>query len=307
MKISKIFAGISSLAIIAAMAIPAAAGDGAPIDPLPDGWKVDAKKTMASRFLIGSENDSPVFAENNSDNWNKIKSATKYRITITGDYFGEDGWDASGSITTNSTITGWSQADFSIGAGALNEDGTVNTAKNTDVTIYVSGNKYTIERTYDGGMFADDEANDTTNFCSLIVQSFNEDTTKSWGIEGVELLDANGNAVYSVGTVAGGDVYDPTGSGSTSTSSSSDDSTASSTSDSSSSSSGSTSSSGTSKSSGGTASVSSSGTKSSGSGSSSTKGSSSSSDKTANTGAAAGLALAGIALAGAAFVVSKKK
>lgn len=306
MKISKVFAGVSALAIAAVMAVPAAAGKGAPITPLPDGWSLDAKKTMASRFLIGSENDGSAFSENTADNWNKIKSATKYRITVSGDYFGEEGWDASGSINTNSTTGGWDQADWSIGAGALNEDGTVNTEKNTDVKIYVSGNKYTIERTYDSGMFASDDSNDTTNFCSLVVQSFNEDETKSWGIEGVELLDASGNVVFSEGTVAGGDEYDPTGSGSSTSSTSSGDST----SDSASGSSSSTGSTGSSKSSGGTASVSSSGTKSSGSASgssSSTKGSSSSSDSAANTGAAAGLALAGIALAGAAFVVSKKK
>lgn len=320
MKISKILAGVSSMAIVAAMAIPAAAGNGAPIG-VPEGWTLDAKKTMASRFIIGNPEDGSML-ENTQENWEKMFTATTVRVTIQGDYFGEEDWAADGSIVLNQNYWGWSQVDWNLGAGCynMNDDGTikeVNPEKNANVSkVYVDGNKYTIEITGPGFCKAngiEPETNEliafmktaqekdgwdlSADFLSLNVQCFNEDATKSWNILGFEFVDANGGVVLNEGEVAMGDVYDPAaaiGGGSSNTDTSSD-STGDKTSDSTSGDKTSNTTPANSTTSGGKTSTTSSSSNKSGS------------DKTADTGAATGVALAGIALAGAAFVISKKK
>lgn len=322
MKISKILAAVSAMAVAASLAIPASAGKGAPIGVPGNGWTLDAKKTLATRTLIGEEKDSPAFGANEDATWEKLFPASVARITVQGDYFGEEGWDASGSIVITSHSLGWGQVDWQLGAGCynMNDDGTikeVNPEKNEFVNkIYVKdGNKYTIEVTLKGlndslttntdigaetGFFtvnktyAEGLGQEYANVC---VQSFNEDTTKSWNVIGFELADANGNSVFKEGDVAMGDVYDPAAAlngGDTKTDDKSSDDSKSSDDKSGSAASGSAAS----------------GSASTTSGSSSSKGSSKStsgSDSSSDTGAASGLALAGIALAGAAFVISKKK
>lgn len=327
MKISKILASISALAVVAAMAIPAAAGDGAPIG-IPDGWVLDKKQTMATRFIVGAVEDGAML-ENTPETWEKLFSATAMRVTITGDDFGQEGWEGSGALVLNQNYWGWSQVDWNIGDSLYNknDDGSyaeVNPDKNLNITnIYVSGNKYTLEiagpdfceavaiepatDTLLGFLKAaqDNEAYDLTQeFLSINVQSFDEDTTKGWNILGFELVDAAGNRVVGEGEVAMGDLYNPEAAvngGSTGGDTTGDSSTGDTTGGSS-----------TGSANGGSASGSTnSGSSTSTSGnkkpSTSTSTSTSTSDKTADTGAAEGLALAGIALAGAAFVISKKK
>ncbi|MGN1134263.1 MAG: hypothetical protein ACI4RN_07405 [Oscillospiraceae bacterium] len=326
MKISKIFAGVSAAAIMAAMAIPAAAGDGAPITAS-DRWKLEAKDTRATVTLIGDEKDNPMLGENKEETWDKLFPATTARITVQGDYFGEENWEASGSIVVTGHMLGWGQVDWSLGPGGyLKEDGTVNAEKNKDINkIYVDGNKYTIEANLQGFISADKTDMDisgetglytaekqyssglTQDYANFVVQSFNMDSTKGWSIIGFELVDDNGNKVVSDGEVTMGDVYYENGKyndGNSSTagasSSTTDASSAASTTSGDKASASTNNSTKTNTTSGTT-------TTTSASKSGSTTGSSSSKDTSANTGAASGLALAGIALAGTALVISKKR
>ncbi|MGN1113669.1 MAG: hypothetical protein ACI4RC_00920 [Oscillospiraceae bacterium] len=331
MKISKIFAGLSAAAIMAAMAIPAAAGDGAPIKAS-DKWKLEAKDTRATVTLLGDEKDNPMLGKNEQATWDELFKATTARITVQGDYFGEENWEASGSIVVTAHMLGWGQVDWSLGPGGyLNEDGTVNTEKNKDISkIYVDGNKYTIEANLQSFISADKTDADISgetglytiekqyasgldqDYANFVVQSFNQDSTKGWSILGFELVDDNGNKIASDGEVAMGDVYyadgkyadqDASAGSSKSDSDSKGDAASNSDSDSKSSSTGS-SAKGSSTTGGSTSGTSTSGS-TSGTSASSSKGSSS--DSSANTGAASGLALAGIALAGTALVIAKKR
>ncbi|MGN1134271.1 MAG: hypothetical protein ACI4RN_07445 [Oscillospiraceae bacterium] len=322
MKLSKIFAGASAAVLMAAMAIPAAAGDGAPIGVI-DKWELDGKKTLASRYLIGAEENTPYFEKNEQSAWDKLFTATTVRITVQGDYFGEDGWDASGSIVLNSTMDNWDQVDWQLGKGCynLNDDGSikgVNEEKNKHIAkIYVSDNKYTIEANLDSFALQDnlfqfekEKGGDLSgDFASINVQSFNEDTTKGWNLIGCELLDSNGGEVYKEGEVALGDVYYADGKYNDGNSSSTADTNSNTTDASSAASttSGDKAKSSTTSSSGSTGATSGTTSTTSASKSGSTTGSSSSKDTSANTGAASGLALAGIALAGTALVISKKR
>ena len=321
MKISRILAGFSALAVVAAMAIPASAGNGAAIG-YPETWQSgNAKDTLVTRFLIGNEEDGAML-ENTEANWDTLFPVTTIRVTIQGDYFGEAGWDANGSIAINQNYWGWAQVDWNIGSSVYNynDDGSiaeVNPEKNVNVAnIYVTDNKYTIEIDGTGfctaasidpvttGIFEfmrtarDTEDWDLTqDFLSLSVQSFNEDETKGWNVIGFEMLDANGNVVLGEGEVAMGDVYDPAAAVG-GDSSSDDDSTGDASTGDASTGDSSTSDGSSPNTSGNKTPTSTSGNKTP---------TSTSSDKTADTGVAEGLALAGIALAGAAFVISKKK
>lgn len=326
MKISKILTSVSALAIAASMAIPASAGNGAPIG-YPDGWMSgNAKDTLVSRFIIGTVEDGSLM-ENTNEAWDKMFEVTTIRVTIQGDYFGEEGWAASGSFVLNQNYWGWAQVDWALGSAIynLNDDGTikeVNPEKNTSITnIYVTDNKYTLE--ISGADFCkaegvaletvtdnflefmrvarDSEGVDLTkDFLSLSVQCFNEDETKSWNVLGYEMLDANGNQVIGEGEVAMGDLFDPAAAiagdsstgddASSNTDSKADDTSKDDT-----------------KADNSTASDKSTSTGSNTTSTGKTSSTSTSSDKSADTGAASGLALAGIALAGAAFVISKKK
>lgn len=325
MKTSKILASVSALAIVASMAIPAAAGNGAPIG-IPENWTLDSKKTLATRTLIGKEEDGSLM-DNTPENWEKLYDITTIRVTIQGDYFGEEDWAADGSVVMNTNYWSWIQADWNIGNGIYNtkDDGSkeINTEKNENISkIYVDGNKYTIE--INGAQFcaaagfdftsdkifeymkkaSEEESWDLSqDFLSINVQSFNEDTTKSWNILGYAFVDGNGENVITEGEVTMGDVYYADGTYADDSGNSGGDSKTDgdSKSDSDSKTDDKTSSKTDTKSTttGGSTSTT---TKSGSTGTTST-----SKDSTADTGVTAGLALAGIALAGAAFVVSKKK
>lgn len=323
MKISKILSAVSAMAVAASMAIPAAAGNGAPIG-VPDNWELKSKDTLATRVLIGDAASNPAFGENTKENqantWDKLFPATTVRITVQGDYFGSENWDASGSIVVTGHMLGWAQVDWQLGAGCLNEDGTPNPEKNANINkIYCKdNNKYTIEATLQNFIDADKSDADLSgeaglytceknyaqgldqNYASLVIQSFNEDSAKGWNVLGFEFLDANGGSIIKEGEVAMGDECDPsTGKakdGSTGNSANNNGGAAANNNG------------GAAANNNGGAAANNSGSSSSSSGSKSSSSSTAKgSDASSKTGAASGLALAGIALAGAAFVISKKK
>ena len=291
MKTSKIFAGISAMAVMAAMSIPAFAGNGGPITVPNDSWQGD-QTTLAKRMVIGAENDKPYFKTNNDAAWEKAMKATTVKLELTGDYFlAEDtGWGADGSIVITGTTTNWGQHDFGLADNSRDEDGNDKNADN-GVTVSHDGTTWTVEFTDAAGLYNKETPSDT-GYIGIAVQNFNEDTTHGFTIVSAKLFDKDGNEIIDLNG-SEGDAPAPSDTESKAGGDSSK--------------SGSAGASGSKSTSGSTGSGSTGSSSTGSSSSGSSKSGSTSSDGSAATGAASGLALAGIALAGAAFVVSKKK
>ena len=214
-------------------------------DSLNKGWKLEKKDSLAQRFLIGAESASPAFGITDTSNneylnyWEKLYRITKIRVTIHGDYFGEDNWGACGTIAINSTSQGWIQADWALGRECFAFD--EETGEKLGIwyfcipeyscnTVYkIDSKTYTIEVGADAFNFWMDPEDEESIiksdylwekekenehpedcFASVAVQNFNEQADKSWTLQGVELLDSSGNTVYSDGKVQISDkIYDP--------------------------------------------------------------------------------------------------
>lgn len=271
MKISKVFAGMSAMALAATMSITAFAGSGT-IASAPDGWIVNGGN--AKRIFIGQDTDTPMFTRADQS---KMATITTAKVTIKLDSTDYEG--VSGSFVVCATNNGgWEQHDWATGVSALDNEGNAKSGVNENgVSATQESDTVVITFTNDAGLFNQEDATSDSNYYGIAIQNFGgviggDEVEPAWEVEGLELLDASGNAVEP--GAAGGTT--------TTTTAASDDTTTTTT----------------------TTTTAATTTKKSGT---STTTSTAASDNTAATGATAGIALAGLAIAGAAVVISKKK
>ena len=205
---------IISLFLSATLAVPiissitASAGKGGLIGTPNENW-VNKTGKCAERFLIGEESENPALPKT-EDSWNKLFIATTLKVTVQGNYFGSEGWNASGSIVINQKQENWQQLNWAIGPEANEDNNEVN-------KIYVDENKYTLEvNIFDYGMsnnlfeseqeFARNGGDLSGDFACIAVQSFNEKESDTWDILGFELLDKDGQVILQEDEVADGKV-----------------------------------------------------------------------------------------------------
>ncbi len=299
MKITKIFAGILASATVLTSAVTAFAGNGGPINTINDNW-INPGTTLVKRMIYGAESDHPVISFDDVANLEKV---TTVKVTIGGDFFfKDDTWGSSGSIVLCSNAASWDQKDWKIGTAKTLEDGSIDPEANKDLEISEDkdAKTATISFTNADGLWAGNDFEQKNGYYCVAMQSF-DDNGEGYTVEDFELLDKDGNVLFSEGT--SGDknaLVSGTDESSSETESSSEvESSSESKADASSSSSSKADSSSSTSSSSSKADASSAGT--------SNNSTATTTSTNADTGATAGLAFAGVALAGVAMAVTRKK
>lgn len=285
MKISKILAGMSAVAIVASMAmIPASAAKGTKLNVSDDLLAIgrQSQDDLFAIFFRGDESEGNVVKDGITD----ITAVYGASFTIKVDNNDWNTIGGGGSINFNDTKNGWNAKDWA-GGSWIEDD------KPKDTLCYTTDEEGTYVLEYKGDTPLFDAADDEEKgFAAVGINNWAADL-KGIDVVGVKVLGADGNAIYEAGSnkdkkevqkkpVAeeSSSAADLTTSG---TESKKDDKSS--------------------------AAATSTAATSSKSGTTTTTATSSAaaSDNVVATGATAGLALAGVALAGAAIVISKRK
>ena len=287
MKISKILAGMSAVAIVASMAMIPASAAGTKLN-VSDDLLAIGRQTQDDLFAIffrGDDSEGNVVKDGITD----ITAVYGASFTIKVDNNDWNTIGGGGSINFNDTKNGWNAKEWAGGSWVDDE-------KPKDTLCYTTDEEgtYVLEYKSETPLF---DAVDDEGYAAVGINNWAADL-KGIDVVGVKVLGADGNALYEAGSnkdkkeVQKKPVAEESSSAADSTASGTESKKDESKKDDKSS-----------------AAATSTAATSSKAGTTSTAATSSAaaSDKTASTGATAGLALAGVALAGAAIVISKRK
>lgn len=296
MKISKIFAGMSALAMATTMVMSASAAGVA--FTIPDDMAAIGRPSndLYAVFFAGDESEGPVVKDTVKPE--EVYGAS-FTIKVNDTEWNEIG--GGGSINFNASSTGWVAHDWAGGSWVDDEN-----PKESLVYTTAEAGTYVVEYIGDAAIFAATDA-DEESYAAVGINNWAADLT-TLEVTGVRVLGEGGSVLYEAGSnLDKGELQKkPVADESSSVADTSSNSTADTSSNASSSSTASSSSSAASSSSK-SGSTNNNGTKNNAATSTAAASSTASDNTNAGTGATAGIALAGIALAGAALVVAKKK